>query len=70
MASGFTMMRSLSENDFRDALPVGGWETTYLGPTTYLVNLSTETIEMMAARNPDMADQVQPLLERFRAMEP
>ncbi len=68
--NGFTMMRSLSENDFRQVLPVAGWEITYLGPTTYLVNLSTQTIEMMAARNPDMADQAQALLDRFRAMEP
>ena len=68
--NGFKMMRSLSENDFRDVLPHGGWEITYLGPTTYLVNMSTQTIEMMAARNPDMADQVQALLDRFRAMEP
>ncbi|MGF2952660.1 class I SAM-dependent methyltransferase, partial [Mycobacterium sp. THU-M116] len=48
--NGFTMMRSLSEDDFRDVLPSGGWEITYLGPTTYLVNMSVETIEMMAAR--------------------
>ena len=45
-------------------------QITYLGPTTYLVNLSVQTIEMMAARNPDMAEQAQELLERFRAMEP
>src|SRR6201997_4000865 len=68
--NGFTMMRSLSEDDFRQVLPVGGWEITYLGPTTYQVNLSVETIEMMAARNPDMADQMQTLMERFRVMEP
>ena len=68
--NGFTMLRSLSENDFRQVLPLGGWEITYLGTTTYLVNLSVETIEMMAARNPDMADQAQSLLERFRAIEP
>ena len=68
--NGFKMMRSLSEDDFRQVLPPAGWEITYLGPTTYLVNLSVQTIEMMAARNPDMADQVQPMLERFRAMEP
>jgi len=68
--NGFKMMRSLSEDDFRQVLPVAGWEITYLGPTTYLVNLSTQTIEMMAARNPDMADAVQALLDRFRAMEP
>jgi len=68
--NGFTMMRSLSEDDFREVLPPAGWEITYLGPTTYLVNMSVETIEMMAARNPDMAEQSRALLERFRAMEP
>jgi SAM-dependent methyltransferase len=68
--NGFKMMRSLSEDDFRKVLPVGGWEITYLGTTTYQVNMSSETIEMMAARNPDMAEQAQSLLERFRAMEP
>ncbi|OBG59400.1 class I SAM-dependent methyltransferase [Mycobacterium sp. E3339] len=68
--NGFKMMRSLSENDFRDVLPQGGWEISYLGTTTYLVNISAEQIEMMAARNPDMAEQAQELLKRFRAMEP
>jgi SAM-dependent methyltransferase len=68
--NGFKMMRSLSENDFRDVLPAGGWEISYLGATTYQVNMSAETIEMMAARNPDMAEQSKSLLQRFRAMEP
>jgi hypothetical protein len=51
-------------------LPVGGWEITYLGTTTYQVNMNVETIQTMAARNPDMADHAERLLERFRAMEP
>ncbi|HWF29088.1 MAG TPA: methyltransferase domain-containing protein [Mycobacterium sp.] len=68
--NGFKMMRSLSEDDFRKVLPVGGWEITYLGTTTYQVNMSAETIELMAARNPDMAEQARTLLDRFRAMEP
>jgi SAM-dependent methyltransferase len=68
--NGFKMLRSLSEKDFRDVLPLAGWEITYLGTTTYQVNMSAETIEMMAARNPDMADQVEDMLARFRAMEP
>jgi SAM-dependent methyltransferase len=68
--NGFSMLRSLSENDFRDVLPVGGWEITYMGPTTYQINLSVETIEAMAKRNPDVADQVQLMLDRFRVMEP
>ncbi len=68
--NGFKMLRSLSENDFRQVFPEAGWEINYLGPTTYQVNLSVESIEMMAARNPDMADQIEPMLERFRVMEP
>jgi SAM-dependent methyltransferase len=68
--NGFTMLRSLSESDFRDVLPPAGWEITYLGPTTYQVNISAESIELMAARNPDMADQVEDMLKRYRAMEP
>lgn len=68
--NGFKMLRSLSENDFRDVLPAAGWEITYLGPTTYQVNISAESIEMMAARNPDMAAEAQKMLERFRVMEP
>jgi SAM-dependent methyltransferase len=68
--NGFTMLRSLSENDFRDVLPDAGWEITYLGPTTYRVNISAESIEMMAARNPGMADQVEEMRKRFRSMEP
>jgi SAM-dependent methyltransferase len=67
--NGLKMMRRLSESDFRDVLPIGGWEITYLGTTTYQVNMSAETTEMMAARHPDMAEHAQSMLERFRAME-
>ena len=68
--NGFSMPRSLSEDDFRQVLPVGGWEITYLGTTTYQVNVSVETFEMMAQRNPNMADRVESILEQFQAMEP
>ncbi len=68
--NGFAMPRSLSEDDFRQVFPDAGWEITYLGPTTYQTNLSLESIEMMAARTPEMADQIEPMLERFRVMEP
>jgi SAM-dependent methyltransferase len=68
--NGFTMMRSLSENDFHGVLPAAGWEITYLGPTTYYVNISAEQIESMAARNPEMAEQAESMVKRFRAMEP
>jgi SAM-dependent methyltransferase len=68
--NGFKMMRSLSEDDFRQVLPLGGWEITYLGSTTYQINLSAESIEMMAARNPDMADEIDKQMQCYRAMEP
>ena len=68
--NGFQMPRSLSEDDFRGVFPDAGWEITYLGPTTYLINMSVESLEMMLARNPDMAEQMQPLVERFRIIEP
>jgi SAM-dependent methyltransferase len=68
--NGFRMPRSLPENHFRSQLPAGGWKITYLGPTTYQANMSVETMETMAARNPEMADQIAPVLERFRVMEP
>jgi PHP family Zn ribbon phosphoesterase len=41
-----------------------------LGPTTYLINMSVESLELMLARNPEMADQMKPLVERFRIIEP
>jgi SAM-dependent methyltransferase len=68
--NGFQMPRSLSEDDFRQVFPDAGWEITYLGPTTYLINMSVETLELMLARNPDMAEQVTPLVERLRIIEP
>ncbi|MFV8052552.1 class I SAM-dependent methyltransferase [Mycobacterium sp. 48b] len=68
--NGFRMPRSMSAEDFRGVLPDAGWEITYLGTTTYQGNVSVEVFEMMAARNPDMADQMTPLLERLRVIEP
>jgi SAM-dependent methyltransferase len=68
--NGFQMPRSLSEDDFRLVFPDAGWEISYLGPTTYQVNMSSQAIEMMLARNPDQAEAFEPLLERFRVIEP
>jgi len=68
--NGFRMPRALSEDDFRQVFPDAGWEITYLGPTTYLVNLSSEAFDMMLARNPDRVEQVKPIAERFKVIEP
>jgi SAM-dependent methyltransferase len=68
--NGFKMPRHIPEENFRQLLPAGGWQITYLGPTTYQGNVSVETFEMMAARNPDFAKDMEPLLERLRIVEP
>lgn len=68
--NGFKMPRSMTAADFRDILPDAGWEITYLGTTTYQGNVSVEVFETMAARNPDMADQMAALLKRLRVIEP
>ena len=68
--NGFKMPRSLSEDAFRQFFRPVGREITYLGPTTYQGDVIVETFVMMAARNPDMADEMNPLLERLRVIEP
>ncbi|OCB10037.1 methyltransferase [Mycolicibacterium porcinum] len=68
--NGFKMPRSMTADDFLEVLPGGGWDITYLGTTTYQGNVSVEVFETMAARNPDMADQMAPVLERLRVIEP
>ncbi|PEG58532.1 class I SAM-dependent methyltransferase [Mycolicibacterium boenickei] len=68
--NGFKMPRSMTADDFRGVLPDAGWEITYLGTTTYQGNVSVEVFETMAARDTDMADQMAPVLERLRVIEP
>jgi hypothetical protein len=67
--NGVGVPRSLPENDFRQVLPDAGWETTYLGPTVYQVNLSVEAFEQMATRNPGKAEQIQPDILKFRLIQ-
>ena len=68
--NGIGAPRSLSEDDFRQVFPDAGWEITYLGPTTYQVNMSVEAFEQMLARNPDKADQIKLEILRFKLIEP
>jgi SAM-dependent methyltransferase len=68
--NGISLPRALSEDDFRAVLPHAGWNITYMGPTTYQINVSAEMFDLMVARNPDIAEQIDPLKERFRIIEP
>lgn len=68
--NGFHMPRSLSENDFREVFPDAGWEITYLGQTTYQVNMTSQNFDRMLARSPEMAEKIKPMADRFRTIEP
>lgn len=68
--NGFAMPRFIPEEHFRDMLPASGWKITYLGPTTYQANISVEAVEAGAARDPQYASTLEPLLEWLRTIEP
>jgi hypothetical protein len=68
--NGLTWPRAIPEDDFRQTLPAGGWNITYLGPTTYQANISIEAFQIMAARNPELAENLEPLVEQLRIIEP
>lgn len=68
--NGLVGPRAIPGEHFQQMLPVGGWNLTYLGPTTYQVNVSLEAFEQMVARNPDFAADMQPMLDRARIIEP
>ena len=68
--NGFYMPRSLLKDDFRGVLPDAGWEITYLGQTTYQINMNSHNFDLMLARSPEMAEQMKPLVDRFRTIEP
>ncbi len=68
--NGIVAPRSVSLIDFLTVFPDAGWQLTYLGPTTYQVNMSTVAYDMLIARNPDKAEQFRPAAEGFRLIEP
>jgi len=68
--NGVVAPRSVSLNDFIQMFPDAGWQPTYLGPTTYQVNMSMESFDMLIARNPDKAEEIRPFVEYFRLIEP
>jgi SAM-dependent methyltransferase len=68
--NGFYMPRALSADDFRTVFPDAGWEISYMGPTTYQINMSSESFDRMRQRYPEQAEQMEQVAERFRTFEP
>jgi SAM-dependent methyltransferase len=69
LVNGIAAPRSLSENDFRLVFPDAGWDITYLGPTTYQVNMSMPALEQLLERNPDRAEQIKVEMLRFQLIQ-
>ena len=68
--NGFFMPPAMSEDILRHALPAGGWQITYLGPTTYQVNVSVAGFEAMQQGNPDPPPRLRAIVQRLRVIEP
>jgi hypothetical protein len=50
--------------------PDAGWEISYLGPTTYQINMSSASLDRMRQRYPEQSEQMEQVAERFRTLEP
>lgn len=68
--NGFFMPPKMSQDDFRRGLPAGGWQISYLGPTTYQVNVSAAGFQAMIDANPDAPPRIKAIVQRLRAIEP
>ena len=68
--NGFFMPPKMSADDFRRALPAAGWQISYLGPTSYLVNVSAAGFDSQVEQSPDAPPRIRQIAERLRAIEP
>lgn len=69
--NGFFMPPAMSEDVLRHALPAGGWQISYLGPTTYRVNVSVADFEAMQQDAPDpVQPRIRAIVQRLRVIEP
>ncbi|MEO8815345.1 MAG: class I SAM-dependent methyltransferase [Mycobacterium sp.] len=68
--NGFFMPPKMSKDTLLQSLPAGGWQITYLGPTTYLVNVSAEKFEAMVEANPAAPPRIRSIAQRLRVIEP
>lgn len=68
--NGFFMPPKMSQDDFRRLLPAAGWQISYLGPTSYLVNVSAAGFEAQVAANPAAPPRIRQIAQRLSAIEP
>lgn len=68
--NGFFMPPAMSIDELRSGLPAGGWRIDYLGPTSYLVNVSAAGFAAQVERNPDAPPRIRAIAQRLAVIEP
>jgi SAM-dependent methyltransferase len=68
--NGFFMPPAMSIDELRSGLPAGGWHIDYLGPTSYLVNVSAAGFAAQVERNPAAPPRIRAIAQRLAVIEP
>ncbi|MEO6794049.1 MAG: class I SAM-dependent methyltransferase [Mycobacterium sp.] len=68
--NGFFMPPAMSSDELRSGLPAGGWQISYLGPTSYLVNVSAAKFAAQVEQNPAAPPRIRAIAERLAVIEP
>lgn len=68
--NGFFMPPAMTVDELRSGLPAGGWRIDYLGPTSYLVNVSAAGFAAQVEQNPDASPRIRAIAQRLAVIEP
>jgi SAM-dependent methyltransferase len=68
--NGLTLPLGLPEENFRRVLPAAGWEINYLGPSSYLANLSVAALQGTPGHHPADNPGVRTLVNQLEILEP
>lgn len=68
--NGFFMPPAMSIDELRSGLPAGGWRIDYLGPTSYLVNVSAAGFAAQVERNSAAPPRIRAIAQRLAVIEP
>lgn len=68
--NGFFMPPAMSIDELRSGLPAGGWQISYLGPTSYLVNVSAARFAAQVEQSPAAPPRLREIAQRLAVIEP
>lgn len=68
--NGFFMPPAMSSDELRTGLSVCGWRVDYLGPTSYLVNVTAAGFTAQVEQNPAAPPRIRAIAQRLAVIEP